>query len=117
MLEGPQLVVGGGLNLPVRLGLGHLYARCQPPRSLENAQSLWCSSFLQPAVLLSSNGLFWLAGTSYGAGKAVTGRVLNAVVCASCAGAERNDLVMTAKCLPPWNKCKTIVMIQLQLLF
>lgn len=28
-----------------------------------------------------------------------------------------NDLVMAVQCLPPWNKCKTIVMIQLQLLF
>ena len=71
-----------------------------------------------PAVLLSSDGLLWLAGTSCGAGKAVTGREKpNAVACASRAGAERNDLVMRAECLPPWNKCRTIVMIQLQLLF
>lgn len=108
MLEGPQLLVGVGLK-PSH-AVGSWAPLCTVPATQE-------PSFLQPAVLLSSNGLFWLAGTSYGAGKAVTGRAPNAAACASCAGAERNDLVMTAECLPPWNKCKTIVMIQLQLLF
>lgn len=33
------------------------------------------------------------------------------------AGPEHNDLVVTAECFPLQNKCKTIVMIQLLLLF
>lgn len=113
-------MVGGGFNLPMQLGLGHLCAHCQPPRSLQNPQSLQCSSLLwllQPSVLLLSSGCLWFAGTSCSAGKAATNRNRTQRFVHIAPVPERNDLVMTAKCLPPWNKCKTIVMIQLQLLF
>lgn len=106
VLEGPLLVVGRGFNLPMQVGLRHVYAHCQPPCSLENLQR--CSSSLQPSVLLSSSGLLWLAGTSC---RKSSDRHREA----KCM--ERDDPAMTAECLPPWNKCKTIVMIQLQLLF